>query len=215
MNGDTSIIGLRSDYALQGLGEADLDPNPFAQFGRWLNDALAAGLPEPNAMTLATATPEAIPAARIVLLRGMDERGFVFFTNYESRKGAELGTNPNAALVFFWVALQRQVRVEGTVELISESESDNYFNSRPRGSQLGAWASPQSQILSGRDRLEQRVQELELQFEGRDVPRPPFWGGFRVRPSLIEFWQGRTSRLHDRLRYRRDNDQWLIERLAP
>jgi pyridoxamine 5'-phosphate oxidase len=172
---------------------------------------------QPDAMILATATPEGRPSARVVLLRGLDERGFVFFTNYESRKGQELAANPHAALVFFWDALERQVRVEGRVELASPAESDAYFQSRPRGSQVGAWASPQSEVLPNREALQRKVIEVEARFAGTAaLPRPPNWGGFRLVPELFEFWQGQPSRLHDRLCYRRQPDEtWLLERLAP
>ena len=167
-------------------------------------------------MTLATATPDGRPSARMVLLKGVDARGFAFFTNYESRKGAELAANPRAALVFFWVQLERQVRVEGRVERLSAEESDAYFASRPEGSQLGAWASQQSAVLPDRGPLEARYEELRAQYEGQEVPRPTFWGGFRVVPETVEFWQGRVNRLHDRLRYRRQDDgSWVIERLSP
>jgi pyridoxamine 5'-phosphate oxidase len=211
-----SFSDLRRDYTQPGLHEADLDPDPFVQFHRWFDAALATPLLEPHAMTLATATPEGRPSARMVLLRGLDAQGFVFYTNYDSRKGGELTANPWAALVFYWAPLERQVRVEGAVAPVTPAESDAYYASRPVGSRLGAWASPQSRPIPDRTVLEQRVAELEVMYPDGNVPRPPNWGGFRVTPSSIEFCQGRPSRLHDRLRYRRQDDgSWLIERLAP
>jgi pyridoxamine 5'-phosphate oxidase len=210
-----SIADLRRDYTRHGLSEADADADPIRQFRAWLEQALAAGLAEPHAMTLATATPDGRPSARVVLLRGLDERGFVFFTNYEGRKGRELEANPWAALVFYWAELERQVRVEGTVARTTPQESDDYFRGRPRGHCLGAWVSHQSEVVAGRDVLEQRMRELEAEFEGREVPRPPYWGGYRLTPVAIEFWQGRPNRLHDRLLYARGEGGWVRQRLSP
>ena len=210
------VARLRQEYTRAGLKESDADPDPIEQFRRWFDEALAADLHEPNAVTVATATPEGRPSARIVLLKGFDERGFVFYTNYEGRKSGELETNPYAALVFYWGELERQVRIEGRVYRVSEEESDAYFAGRPRGSQLGAWVSEQSRPVEGRSALEGRLRALEAEYEGREVPRPPFWGGYRVEPDVIEFWQGRENRLHDRLRYRRSDDEgWRRERLQP
>jgi pyridoxamine 5'-phosphate oxidase len=209
------VARLRHEYARAGLKESDADPDPVEQFRRWFDEALAADLHEPNAMTLATATPDGRPSARVVLLKGFDERGFVFYTNYEGRKAKELEINPYCALVFYWGELERQVRVEGRAVRILDEESDAYFESRPRGSQLGAWVSEQSRPVRDRDTLEERLRELEAEYEGREVPRPPFWGGYRVEPETIEFWQGRENRLHDRLRYRRSEGGWKIERLQP
>jgi pyridoxamine 5'-phosphate oxidase len=211
-----SVADLRTEYMRQGLAEADLDPDPFRQFRIWFEVALASDLPEPNAMALATAAPDGRPSARMVLLKGYDDRGFVWYTNYESRKGGELAENPRAALVLYWAELERQVRIEGWVEVAALQESDAYFHSRPRASQLGAAASHQSQVIPNREELERRAAELATQYEGQEVPRPAYWGGYRLVPALIEFWQGRPNRLHDRLRYRRlDEGRWEIERLSP
>jgi pyridoxamine 5'-phosphate oxidase len=207
---------LRREYMQRGLHESDLDEDPIRQFQVWFDAAVEAGLPEPDAMTLATASTDGKPSARMVLLKLADERGFVFFTNYESRKGRELADNPRAALVLFWVELERQIRIEGRVEPVTAAESDAYFHSRPLGSQLGAAASHQSRVIPGREELEKRVAELEKQYQGGEIPRPDYWGGYRVIPEVIEFWQGRPNRLHDRLRYRRNGeDRWIIERLSP
>ncbi len=210
-----AIADLRKDYQLQALLESDANPDPFVQFGTWFDAAVAAQIPEPNAMTIATATPDGIPSARIVLLKAFDDRGFVLFTNYDSHKGQELDANPNAALVFLWTELERQVRIQGRVEKISPEESDGYYYSRPPGSRLGAWASNQSEVVADRTILETRLAELKAQYPDGDIARPPHWGGFRVIPSMIEFWQGRSSRLHDRLRYRKQDHGWTIDRLSP
>ena len=211
-----SFAELRQEYEAHGLSEGDVAADPFAQFQTWFGQAVAAGLPQPNSKTLATATPDGRPSARMVLLKGLDSQGFVFFTNYESRKAGELEVNPWAALVFFWVEFHRQVRVEGQVERVTAHESDEYFASRPVGSQIGAAASPQSQVIAGRAPLEARVRELEAAYAGQAVPRPAHWGGYRLIPTTLEFWQGRPNRLHDRLRYRRDHaGVWIVERLAP
>lgn len=201
----------------KGLYETDADANPFRQFQRWLDHALASvPAPDPTAMTLATVNADGKPAARVVLLKSFDENGLVFFTNYESRKGQELAARPFAALIFWWGALERQIRIEGRVEKVAPEMSDHYFHSRPRGSQLGALASDQSQVIINREVLEQRLEILTRQYAESEVPRPPQWGGYRVIPDLFEFWQGRADRLHDRLRYRRQGDSsWQIERLAP
>ena len=210
-----TIAELRREYSRAGLSEADVDADPIRQFGAWLHQALVAELPEPNAMTLAAVGADGRPSARIVLLKGLDAAGFTFHTNYESRKGRELAANPHAALVFFWQELERQVRIEGTVERLSEGESDAYFQSRPLGSRLGAWASRQSEPLPDRATLERKLEEVTRQYEGGDVPRPPFWGGLRLQPDALEFWQGRPNRLHDRLCYRLLPEGWCMERLSP
>jgi pyridoxamine 5'-phosphate oxidase len=213
---DISSGALRNERALQPLLEGDLDPSPIVQFQKWFDQAVAAQLPQPEAMTLATANAAGRPSARIVLLKGCDERGFVFYTNYTSRKGQELAENAHASLVFWWAELMRQVRIEGRVEKVASEEAEAYYATRPRGSQLGAWASPQSRVLAGRAELEHRFEELEKEYQNREVPRPPHWGGYRLIPSALEFWQGRENRLHDRLRYRRlGNEGWLVERLSP
>jgi pyridoxamine 5'-phosphate oxidase len=200
----------------RGLVESDMHRDPFEQFRSWLDEALSAQLPQPHGMTLATASPAGVPSARMVLLRGFDEAGFCFFTNYGSRKANELAANPHAALVFYWAELDRQVRIEGTVARLTPAESDAYFQTRPKGSRLGAWASPQSQVIAHRHVLDRRMDELIAEFAEAEVPRPDFWGGYRVVPSVIEFWQARPNRLHDRLQYRRESQGgWIIERLAP
>ena len=209
-----SIADLRREYTLDGLSEADALRDPFAQFDRWFRDAIDANLPLPNAMTLATATMQGTPDARVVLLKGVDGGGFVFYTNYLSRKGKELEANPAACLVFLWTELERQVRIEGRVERVSAGESDAYFASRPLGARLSAWASAQSEPVSGREELERALEAAESRY-GQDPPRPPHWGGYRLIPASIEFWQGRENRLHDRLLYRRADGGWKIERLAP
>ena len=211
-----SIAGLGREHKQEGLDESHLDPDPFVQFGAWLDAALDAGIELPNAMTLATAGRDALPSARMVLLKGFDERGFVFYTNYESRKGRQLDSNPNAALVFYWSSLERQVGITGGVLKVDRAEAEEYFNSRPLGSRLGAWASRQSEVIEDRTELEARLSELEGRFADGTVPLPAHWGGYRLVPTAIEFWQSRPNRLHDRFRYTRQNDgDWLIERLSP
>jgi len=208
------VADIRREYVLAGLSEGDLAADPCVHLRAWLDQAIAADLGDATAMTLATADRSGRPSARILLLKGLDARGLVFYTHYASRKGRELAENPRAALVFFWPALDRQVRVEGAVERTSREESAAYFASRPLASRLGAWASPQSEVLSGRDQLEHAVESARERF-GDDVPLPDGWGGFRLRPESFEFWQGRLSRLHDRFRYRPAAQGWAIERLAP
>jgi len=206
---------LRQQYQTDGLDRAEVDPDPIVQFGRWFAEVEAAGLWEPNAMVVSTVDATGWPSARIVLLKALDERGFVFFTNYSSDKGRDLDANPRAALTFFWTELRRQVRVRGPAQRITEADSDAYFASRPRGSQLGAWASPQSEVVAGREVLEQRYAELEAEYAASDIPRPEHWGGYAVEPIVVEFWQGRENRLHDRIRYERTDGAWSIARLAP
>ncbi|MBS1579615.1 MAG: pyridoxamine 5'-phosphate oxidase [Bacteroidetes bacterium] len=210
----SSIADIRTDYKLQTLNEADVAANPFQQFTKWWNQAIQSKVAEVNAFTLATASKAGKPSARIVLLKGYDENGFVFFTNYNSHKGQELIENPFAAIVFFWNELERQIRIEGMVEKISQQESEEYFHSRPAGSQIGAWASPQSTVIPNREILEQNETEYKNKF-GENIPKPPHWGGFIIKPVLFEFWQGRSSRLHDRIQYTPQNNNWKIERLAP
>ena len=200
---------------VRGLHERELDPDPIQQFARWFEQAQRSSIQYPEAMSAATATPDGKPSVRMVLLKGFDARGFCFFTNYESRKGSELQHNPQVALLFYWEPFERQVRIEGRVEKMSEEESYAYFASRPRGSRIGAWASAQSAMIEDRAELEKLVHKYERQFEGRDVPLPPFWGGYRCVPEAIEFWQGRVNRLHDRLCYLREGAGWKIVRLSP
>ena len=212
-----TLAELRQEYRQHALHEDHVPDDPFALFRQWFEEALRAEQVEPNAMTLATASPDGRPSARVVLLKGVDARGFVFFTNYTSRKARELEAVAHAALVFWWDRLERQVRIEGTAERVDEVASEAYFKTRPRGSQLGAWASPQSQVIDGAEVLTERLAEVEAHFaEHEAVPRPSHWGGYRVVPHAVEFWQGRPSRLHDRLRYRHDDEAgWILERLAP
>jgi len=210
-----SISSIRKDYQLRSLSEADVHPDPIAQFSQWWDEALRSEIDEVNAMTLSTVTTEGRPSARIVLLKGFDEKGFVFFTNYDSDKGHDLTANPFASLVFFWKELERQVRIVGRCEQVSATESDEYYNSRPLGSKLGAWASPQSKIIESRDILDKNAEELLERYADGNVPRPLHWGGYRVIPDTIEFWQGRSNRLHDRIKYTENVGTWTLERLAP
>lgn len=212
---EKQIADMRKEYSRQSLEVDDVLPDPIAQFQKWFEEARGAQVPEPNAMHLATVTPEGKPAGRIVLLKGIEDGQFIFYTNYQSEKGRQLSQTPWAALTFFWVALERQVRIEGSVQKVDADTSTAYFHSRPRGSQIGAWVSPQSEVIPDRNFLEQRKEELEARFEGKEVPRPEHWGGFSLKPEKLEFWQGRPSRLHDRIRYSTATDGWRIERLAP
>ncbi|HSZ85882.1 MAG TPA: pyridoxamine 5'-phosphate oxidase [Puia sp.] len=211
-----SLADMRKDYQLQKLSEESVNENPFLQFNTWWSEAVEAKIDEVNAMTLATASGDGAPAARTVLLKAFDESGFVFFSNYDSNKGKQLQENPRACLVFFWKELERQIRITGTVSKTSGKESDEYFNSRPEGSRIGAWASPQSHIIASRKWLEENEKEFRKKFNNEKLSRPENWGGYRVMPAVIEFWQGRPNRLHDRIQYTfQENSKWVIERLAP
>lgn len=209
------LASLRAEYQLSGLDESDLAPDPVTMFTQWFDDARAAGVLEPNAMVLSTASAQGVPSARTVLLKGLTTQGFVFYTNYESRKGRELDVNPHCSLVFGWYQLQRQVRVEGSAQRVSRAETEAYFAGRPHDSQLGAWASPQSTVVASRAVLDASYAEVAERFAGEDVPAPPHWGGFVVTPVRVEFWQGRHGRMHDRLEYLRDGVGWTTRRLAP
>ncbi len=211
----TKLADLRKDYTLNGLSKQDVLVNPLNQFEKWFEEAQAAGVIEPNAMVISTLGADGYPHGRVVLLKEVDAAGFLFYTNYNSHKGADLKIHPVAALTFWWAELERQVRVTGTVEKVLETESDAYFSIRPRSSQLGAWVSDQSEVIENRAFLAERLAQLEQKFHNQPVPRPPHWGGYRVIPKEIEFWQGRPSRLHDRIRYRIENEEWIIERLSP
>jgi pyridoxamine 5'-phosphate oxidase len=209
------IAQMRREYVSQPFNENQVARDPITQFKRWFDEAALSEQPDAEAMTLSTATLDGRAAARVVLLKGCDDRGFVFFTNYESHKSREMMTNPHVAMTFYWHALHRQVRIEGSAEKVTPEESEEYFQTRPRGSQIGAWASPQSEEISDREALERRVREIEARFKGRPINCPPFWGGFRVKPEKVEFWQGRESRLHDRILYTFRDEEWRISRLAP
>jgi pyridoxamine 5'-phosphate oxidase len=210
------LQNLRQEYSAASLSEASTKADPIKQFEQWFNEAVESGQHEPNAMTLATATYDGRPSARIVLLKGFDAAGFVFYTNYLSRKGKDITKNPLGALTFFWGTLERQVRIEGTIEKLSKEQSEEYFHTRPVKSQLGAVASPQSQEIADRDGLEKKMEQLEAEYEGKEIPKPSFWGGYVLKPRMIEFWQGRSSRLHDRILYKKiDNKNWKKVRLAP
>lgn len=209
------LFDIRREFSLKTLEEKDMLTNPIAMFERWLNEAIQAETMEPNAMNLATSTPDGQPSSRIVLLKQIRKDGFVFFTNYDSRKGRQIAQNNHCALNFVWHELERQVRIEGIIEKTSDMDSDSYFELRPENSKLGAWASPQSKTIPNRDYLEQLIKNFEIKFSGKEIIRPKNWGGYIVKPHLIEFWQGRKSRLHDRIQYRLETDNWKIERLAP
>lgn len=210
-----NTASIRRDYTLKQLDEQEVDRNPFTQFGLWFDEVLNAEVLEPNAMIIATSTPEGKPSARVVLLKQFDNRGFSFFTNYNSRKALELEQNPYASLVFFWPELERQVRIEGSIGKVSETESDNYFNSRPEGSKIAALVSPQSKVIPNRKLIESLQFDYQQKFSAKPINRPTNWGGYLLSPSLFEFWQGRANRLHDRIQYRLVNGEWIIERLAP
>lgn len=210
-----SIADIRKDYQLKSLSESEVAKDPFAQFSIWWEEAVQSAIVEVNAMALSTVSPEGKPSSRIVLLKGYTEEGFVFFTNYTSDKGKQIEQNQHISLLFFWKELERQVRIEGTASKIAAEESDAYFNSRPVGSRLGAWASPQSQKIADRAILDQELEKITAQFQEHEITRPPHWGGYRVEPTRIEFWQGRSSRLHDRILYEQVDQQWQISRLAP
>jgi pyridoxamine 5'-phosphate oxidase len=210
-----SIADIRTDYRMKSFLESDAASDPYTQFGHWWLEAVESKIEEVNAMTLATASVKGFPSARIVLLKGYDKNGFVFFTNYNSQKGQEIAANPKACLLFFWKELERQVRIDGNIEKVSAEESDLYFNSRPVGSRIGAWCSPQSSVIKDRSVLDKNVAFYSNKFNAQEVPRPDHWGGYIVKPTAIEFWQGRSSRLHDRLRYSAKPEGWNLERLAP
>jgi pyridoxamine 5'-phosphate oxidase len=212
---ELNLADLRREYTKNGLLESDVDPDPFRQFTLWFDQAIKSGIMEPNAMSHATVSPDGQPSIRIVLLKGVDDRGFVFFTNYESRKGKDILVNPKSALLFFWGELERQVRIEGAIEKISVDHSKAYFDSRPEGSRIGAWSSNQSEIVTSRDELEKRFEENMNRFAGKEIPMPEYWGGYRLVPNMVEFWQGRGSRMHDRIRFRKTGEFWEIDRLSP
>ena len=209
------IANIRKDYIQGVLSEQDVFPDAIQQFEKWWSEAIASEIEEPNAMTVATINEQGFPSARIVLVKDISDEGFSFFSNYNSDKGQQISAQDRVALLFFWKELERQVRIEGTIEKLSDADSDAYFASRPRGSKIAAWSSPQSEIIADRSVLDQRVQQYEEKFQNQDVPRPPHWGGYLVRPLSIEFWQGRSSRMHDRLKYIKEGNGWKIERLAP
>ncbi len=215
MKKKVDTVHLREKFTRKGLRESALSGDPIRQFQKWFQEATEANIADANAMTLATASQNRIPSARVVLLKGFDERGFIFYTNYDGAKGKELAENPKAALVLHWKEIERQVRINGNVSKISREESERYFHSRPRGSQLSAWVSRQSEVIKGREVLEKKMKEYEKKIKGKEIPLPPYWGGYLVAPTTIEFWQGRPNRLHDRLRYTLKNGMWLVERLSP